>query len=499
MTKPSIRKRLLNVLAVCIVMTVSGQAQIFSSVFNFDGSNGIAPYSSLAQGADGRLYGTATEGGDYNCYTEQNGCGTIFGVSSEGKLTMSHALESNEGVTPYAGLLLGTSGSFYGTTVVGTIFTITRAGNLAVLDSLCPHYPNCPYGDGLNGLIRASDGNFYGTAYDGGGNLRNDCSPGGQSGCGTIFKMAPNGTVSTFYDFCSQNSCTDGSNPIANLVEGSDGYLYGVTTLGGTNCSPYGCGTVFKIGLDGTLVTLHSFNGNDGSSPIGALTQGPDGEFYGTTAYGGNMSCGALGGCGTIFKISPSGSFSTLYTFCLQTNCPDGSVPDMGVNGVALTTDGNFYGVTQAGGANNDGTVFRVTPSGKLTTMHSFSGPDGAAPWAAPIQATNGVLYGTTAYGGPDDPPCEGGCGTIYSLDMGLGPFVTFVQPFGKVGRTAQILGQGFNGTTNVSFNGVAAQFTVKANTFLIATVPYGATTGYVTVTTPTGVLKSNVPFHVIP
>jgi uncharacterized repeat protein (TIGR03803 family) len=305
--------------------------------------------------------------------------------------------------------------------------------------------------------------------------------------------MTPGGAVSTFYDFCSQDSCTDGSNPIANLVEGSDGYLYGLTTLGGTNCLPYGCGTVFKIAFDGTLVTLHSFNGNDGSSPIGALTQGRDGNLYGTTAYGGNLAC--YGGCGTVFKISPSGTFSTLYTFCVQTNCPDGDSPDMGVNGLALATDGNFYGVTQFGGANNAGTIFKITSGGKLTTLHSFSEADGAEPWAAPIQATNGILYGTTANGGTNR--CD--CGTIYSLNVGLRPFVAFIHADGRVGQTDGILGQGFTGTTSVMFNGVTSHFTVVSDTFIKATVPRGATTGYVTVTTPRAVLKSNEPFRVIP
>jgi len=482
----SFGKQLCTVLAICVVLKAASQAQTFSSLFNFDGPDGIAPYSALAQGVDGRLYGTATEGGDYNCYPEQSGCGTIFGLTKAGKQTMLHTLEIQEGLTPYAGLLLGTSGSFYGTTVVGTVFTITRAGNLALLDSSCLNYP-CTFGDGLNGLIQASDGNLYGTAYYA-----------GQQGYGTIFKMTPSGSVSVLYNFCSQESCSDGANPIGNLVQGTDGYLYGVTTLGGTNCSPpHGCGTVFRITFNGTLITLHSFNGSDGSGPVGALTQGPDGDFYGTTAYGGNLSCGRSGGCGTVFKISRSGVFSMLYSFCADTGCPDGSEPGMGVNGMVLGTDGNFYGVTMFGGANGEGTVFKITPGGVLTTLHSFSGPDGEQPWAAPIQATNGLLYGTTAGGGSGT--CEGGCGTIYSLDMGLGPFVAFLRAAGRVGQTGGILGQGLTGTTSVSLNGTPAEFTVISDTFIKATVPAGATTGYVSVTTPRGVLKSNVPFHVIP
>ena len=109
------------------------------------------------------------------------------------------------------------------------------------------------------------------------------------------------------------------------------------------------------------------------------------------------------------------------------------------------------------------------------------------------VQATNGILYGTTNAGGYLD------LGTVFSLDVGLGPFVKFVRAASKVGQVGGILGQGFTGTSNVSFNGISSNFTVAADTFITATVPAGATTGYVTVTTPSGTLTSNVPFQVIP
>lgn len=205
-------------------------------------------------------------------------------------------------------------------------------------------------------------------------------------------------------------------------------------------------------------------------------------------------------GCGTVFKVTPKGVFATLYAFCQKSPCVDGAEPDDSASaGLTLATDGEFYGVTQYEGANSYGTIFKITSAGRLTTLHSFTGPDGSSPMAAPIQGTNGIFYGTTADGGNSLPPCEGRCGTIYSLDVGLRPFVTFVQPFGKVGQTGGILGQGFTGTTEVSFNGVPTNFTVRADTFLTTTVPPGAMSGSVTVTTPTGVLTSNVPFQVIP
>ena len=147
------------------------------------------------------------------------------------------------------------------------------------------------------------------------------------------------------------------------------------------------------------------------------------------------------------------------------------------------------------------GTIFQITPAGVLTTLHSFDGTDGDFPAGGLFQATNGILYGTTASGGKytSDDCYEETCGTLFSLDMGLSPFVAFVVPAGKVGQTGGILGQGFIGTTSVMLNGVPANFKVVSDTYLTATVPAGATTGYVTVTTPSGTLTSNVPFRVIP
>jgi uncharacterized repeat protein (TIGR03803 family) len=156
-------------------------------------------------------------------------------------------------------------------------------------------------------------------------------------------------------------------------------------------------------------------------------------------------------------------------------------------------TDGNLYGTSYRGGeggSDGAGTVFAITPAGSLATLHSFTGFDGDFPQEGLIQDTSGILYGVTSGVAAQ--------GTSYSLDMGLGPFVTFVQAAGRVGQTGPILGQGFTGTTSVSFNGIPASFTVVSDTFLKATVPQGATTGHVTVTTPSGTLTSNVVFHVL-
>ena len=202
------------------------------------------------------------------------------------------------------------------------------------------------------------------------------------------------------------------------LVQGTDGNFYGTTSLGGAYS---GCGTVFKITPTGALTTLHSFTGADGCSR-GGLVQATDGNFYGTTGEGGNFSCFDLSGCGTVFKITPAGTLTTLHSF----DGVDGSEPE---GGLVQATDGNFYGANYFGGdltcraPSGCGTIFKITSGGALTTLQIFEGTDGALP-NAPMQATNGNLYGTTAYGG-NIPCAPNGCGTVFRLS---GPSPSPVQ-----------------------------------------------------------------------
>jgi uncharacterized repeat protein (TIGR03803 family) len=223
---------------------------------------------------------------------------------------------------------------------------------------------------------------------------------------------------------------TDGSSPTAALVQGTDGNFYGTTEFGGANatCSPDNgdttCGTIFQITPAGTLTTLHSFNGTDGASPTAALLQGSNGTFYGTTSNGGaGANCGYPSGCGAIFTIVPDGTPVTLYSFCSQAGCTDGGFPEAAL---VQGTDGNFYGTTYSGGDNGGGTVFKITPAGTLTTLYSFTsnkgdgyppGP-GFSPTAGLVQGSDGNFYGTTAYGG--NPNCgvdqAGYCGTIFKI-----------------------------------------------------------------------------------
>ena len=270
--------------------------------------------------------------------------------------------------------------------------------------------------DGVNptaGLVQATDGNFYGTTGYGGAN----CDPAAGL-CGTIFKMTPSGALTTLYNFCSQAGCVDGKGPLGGLVQATNGSLYGTTYAGGTN----GAGVVFKITPSGTLTTLYNFctqaGCTDGGSPVAGLVQASNGNLYGTTQVGG-----ANGG-GTIFKITPSGTLTTLHGFCALSGCADGQFPD---GGLVQAMNGNFYGTTASGGTNLScnsgcGTVFKVTPAGVLTTLHNFCSAtgcaDGSGPFGAPVQASNGEIYGTTQTGGITNiANCVPfGCGTVFEL-----------------------------------------------------------------------------------
>ena len=319
-----------------------------------------------------------------------------------------HSFDGTDGATPDAGLIQGSDGNFYGTTAGigmgfgssnGTVFKITPAGALTTLYSFCGQ-PNCA--DGAHpqaSLIQGSDGNFYGTTQYGGANVGGGANPlwtnpGGINPGGTVFKITPSGKLTTLYSFCSRADCTDGQWPIAGVIQDADGNFYGTTGYGGAHGYKYG--TVFKLTPSGTLTTFYSFcskaNCTDGASPNGVI-QGSDGNFYGTTTDGGAHSNG-----GTVFKLTPSGTLTTLYSFCSDADCTDGSSP----NGVIEGGDGNFYGTTTDGGANRmGGTVFKLTPSGTMTTVYSFSGEadDTASPNGV-ILGRDGNLYGTTA-GGP--------------------------------------------------------------------------------------------------
>ncbi|MGO9518935.1 MAG: choice-of-anchor tandem repeat GloVer-containing protein [Candidatus Korobacteraceae bacterium] len=446
--------------------------------------DGAEPQAGLVQGTDGNFYGTTLVGGS-GLYPS----GTFFRITPSGALTTLYSFCSQQycadGSGPQPGLVQGADGNFYGTTSnagegpdsFGTVFKITLTG---VLTTLHTFHLN----DGANpqaGLVQGADGNFYGTTNGGGASLG-----------GTVFRITPSGTLTTLYSFCSQPYCADGQQPSASLVQATDGNFYGTTSDGGYG-GPSGNGTVFRITPSGTLTTLHSFKGADGAYPAAALMQANDGNFYGTTWHGGfNNVQWCSDGCGTVFTITMSGTLTTLYDFCGQNGCLDGYYPEAGL---VQASDGNLYGTTSWGGGGlyTDGTIFRITPSGTLTSLYSFcSQPncaDGLGPQAGLVQGTDGSLYGTTLEGGAYRQ------GTVFRLSTGLVPFVEIQPTSGNTGTPVTILGTNLTGATGVAFNGTPASFQVVSPTEITTNVPAGATTGPVQVTTPGGVLFSNVPF----
>ena len=245
-------------------------------------------------------------------------------------------------------------------------------------------------------LVQGTDGNFYGVTFRG-----------GTYDWGTVFKVTPGGKLTILHVFCPQNFqplCTDGGFPSGGLVQATDGNLYGTAEILGT----HGDGTVFKITPAGKLTTVYGFcsqtNCADGVFPGGELVQGTDGNFYGITLSGIGGQAG-----GTVFRVTPSGTQTTLHSFCTQQGCPDGANP----SGLVQATDGNLYGTTSGGGTNGYGTVFKISPEGKMTTLHSFVFSDGGNP-SGLMQAIDGNLYGTTTLGGGTN-----GGGTVFKITPG--------------------------------------------------------------------------------
>jgi len=292
----------------------------------------------------------------------------------------SFANNGTDGYEPYAGLAIDPKGNLYGTTHMGgpfnagTVFKVTPKGTETVLYSFTGGTDGAyPF---FAGVVRDKAGNLYGTT-----------SSGGVNNLGTVFKLTPTGTETVLHSFA--NDGTDGSVPLAGLVLDKTGNLYGTTYAGGAS----GAGTVFKVDPSGTETVLYSFTaGTDGCYPYNAgVVLGKKGVLYGTTS-----SCGASG-FGTVFKLTPTGTETVLHSF--NADGTDGVYPDAGL---AIDSKSNLYGITHVGGATGYGTVFKLTPTGTETVLHSFNadGTDGIYPFAGLVLDKTGNLYGTTHYGG---------------------------------------------------------------------------------------------------
>jgi uncharacterized repeat protein (TIGR03803 family) len=460
------------------VVAVQANAQVFSPLYSFNNSPGstdpldfVFP-GIVTQGLDGNIYGTSLNGGG------PPNTGAFFNMSpASGGPSVLYSFNGASGCSgPAGGLTLGTDGNFHSTLSsctdgngAGEVISLTSGGGLTMLYSFMGGSDG---GDPWTAPVEAMNGNYYGTTI----------SDGGPASCGTIYQIAPDGVLTVLHAF--GGAPDDGCGSYGALALGTDGNLYGTTISGGTQ----NFGTVFQVTTGGGYKLIYNFDGSHGTSPTGSLVQDSNGDFYGT-AQGGGVGANAFG---VVFKISTAGKIKVLHTFNPTTQ--DGAGP---VAGLALANNGDFYGVTEQGGASTNctlgcGTIFSINAAGtSYSKLHDFVGTDGELPEIALVQRTNGTLYGFTFGGGTYN------AGVFFSFDDNLAPFAGLLPFYGSAGTMVGILGQGFTGTKKVIFAGEPATFTVVSDTYLTATVPSSAKTGLVTVKTPTGSLKSNRKFIV--
>jgi uncharacterized repeat protein (TIGR03803 family) len=382
----------------------SAHARDFTLLHDFQGSDGGQSFGGVIRDSAGNLYGTTFLGGT------DNG-GVVFKLSPYGTETVLHQFAGgSDGFAPYGGVIVDKQGDLYGTTVGGGAGcppagcgTVFKLAPDGTVTILYAFAGGSDGGDPFAGLFAGKHGDFYGTTELGGAGT--GCS----GGCGTVFKVTPTGEETVLHSFTGGN---DGAVPQSVPIADKQGNLYGTTVQGG----PANVGTVFKLAPNGTETILHSFTGgNDGASPYGSLIMDDKGNLYGTATLGGTGDC--LSGCGTVFEITADDTLKVLHEF---TGGTDGAYPEAGL---MRDKEANFYGTT-ANGGNTDcggigcGAVIKMTPGGKITTLYSFTGGnDGAQPYASVIADKHGNLFGTTSYDGMS---CTNyalkGCGTVFEV-----------------------------------------------------------------------------------
>lgn len=452
-----------------LLLAVPASASV-STFHSFKGPEGETPAAPLVQGVDGFLYGVAAHGGDFNVMPPDGG-GTVFRTDGSGNLTTLHVFDGLGGAVP-TGIVQGRDGVFYGTTTYGgspgssltfgngTIFRMDATGSFTVLFV----FPGGERGFQPGPLMQGSDGALYGTAL--GGSALVAPRP------GIVYRFDPvTREYRILHTFVTRDGrYLDGRTPAGRLSEARDGFLYGTTLLGGT----WNAGVVYKVNAAGTFAVVHSFDTFEGSEAKAGVFQASDGFFYGTLERGGYG--------GKIFRMDAAGNVTILHAFGPYST--EGWAP---IANPIEGRDGFFYGTTPRGGTSSSGSygvVYRMSRSGALTVLHSFSGVDGIQPWAAPLQAADGALYGSTIAGGAF------GLGTLFKLDPApVAPQPTLilltVSPSRVVGGklatgTVTLSAAALSGGASVSLASSSAYASVPA----AVTVPAGAKTASFTLTT---------------
>jgi len=526
-------------LAVAALGVSGAHAQFYSDLHDFDTPTLASPQypGILAQGRDGNLYGTAPLGGTF-------GRGGVFMITPAGAYSVIRSFDSTM-ANPYSGLTLGTDGNFYGTTynggafLFGTVFQITPGGAVTVLHSFSLSEGAGPYAPPIQG----SDGNFYGTTTIGGlgygavyrvtpaggfttlyafdntrgstpvapliqakdGNLYGTTKVGGTFGFGTAFKITPVGALTVLYNFDS----THGAEPYAPLLQGSDGNFYGTTRSGGTKNNG---GVAFKLTAAKKLTVLYNFDATgstaDGNRPYAGLIQTSDGHFWGVTSAGGTNAAG------TIYEIFSNGiGYKHWYDFAAAT----GSLPFATLR---QHTNGWFYGEATTGGTLGHGALFSFfTVYPPFISLKPTSGvvgqpvdiigqglsqatsvrfatnvPTNASVWSDTYMS---AVVPNNAITGPVKVLLTHGQ-LISNQKFMVTPVVLGFSPAsGPVGTQVVITGNSFKGATKVMFGGKKAVISVDSYTQITATVPAGAVTGKIQVTTPGGTAISPTSFTV--
>jgi uncharacterized repeat protein (TIGR03803 family) len=459
---------------IFISAALPAQAQTPTTLYTFQQTtNACAPLGNIVQGRDGNLYG-----GGGSCGA--NGSGAIYKITPAGVENVLYSFPQQWTFCAGAGLTLGNDGNFYGTcgrgnpaTNLGTIYRLTPGGVFTDLHDFTgtngdttPVYPP----------IQGSDGNFYGVTG-------NEVQV-----CGNIYKLTPSGVYTNLHTF-SGSQCHS-----SNLMQASDGNLYGTLA----NCDVVqGAGCVYRITTAGVFKEFHNFVYATGQTPCTGLIQGRDGKLYGATNQG------AANGNGNIYKMTTAGAVTDVHNF---TNATDASC----VNNVTApmfmlqVADGSFYGLNPAYGPNGTGSIYKLTAAGAFTAFIFPNPPiEGETPSSTLIQHTNGLLYGTTPGGGGGGGGCPNSCqGTFFSVATGDKALINLepTETTGNVGAKVGMFGQGFSSASVVKFGGVAAKtVALTGATYLTATVPSGAHTGVVTVTTGSTILTSPQTYKVKP
>jgi len=438
----------------------------FGVLHSFIGPEGETPAAPLVQGTDGMLYGVAAHGGDSTLLAPDGG-GTVFRTTGSGSLTRLHTFTGLDGAVP-TGIVQGRDGSFYGTTAYGgqpgisslfpgngTIYKIDTAGNLTVLFV----FPGSEQGYRPGPLMQGLDGALYGTAV--GGSSLYARFP------GIVYRFDPaTGNYRILHTFV----ISDGRDPTGKLFQTSDGRLYGTTNEGGA----WNSGVVYRVTPTGSFAVVHTFTPNEGSQPKGGVFQADDGFFYGTLELGGYG--------GRIFRMDAAGALTVVWSFG-----PYSYAGWRPVTNPIQARDGFFYGVTPRGGTSSngsDGVVYRLSRTGSLWVVHSFSGANGIAPSAALLQASDSRLYGSTVVGGAN------GLGTLFRLSPAQPALVPtlvslYIDPLAVVG------GSTARGTLTLGWSAPAGGAVVSlASDSSLASVPpsvtvaEGATTASFPITT---------------